>query len=236
MKFTFATFCFGDRYYEQVNRFITDISLQNYKPNLVVLTDNVDKIIKESFVNAVNVADYDGEYLKYENNYYDFDFSVKRFAVRASVDLGYEKVILVDADMRVNSSLFTEEKFLNSFDENTISGPVTYNFEEQINNNSELGRRLLHYENVFGFITDKNKLNIMPEDCIQYLSIEKEKFYKFLDVWDKCIEHKKQDGLRNIPAGNIDEMCFSALYNDIQLGNNSNKSLNIIYAEHDKWY
>jgi len=236
MKFTFATFCFGDRYYEQVNRFITDISLQNYKPNLVVITDNVDKIIKESFVNAVNVADYDGEYLKYENNYYDFDFSVKRFAVRASVDLGYEKVILVDADMRVNSSLFTEEKFLNSFDENTISGPVTYNFEEQINNNSELGRRLLHYENVFGFITDKNKLNIMPEDCIQYLSIEKEKFYKFLDVWDKCIEHKKQDGLRNIPAGNIDEMCFSALYNDIQLGNNSNKSLNIIYAEHDKWY
>ena len=236
MKFTFATFCFGDRYYEQVNRFITDISLQNYKPNLVVLTDNVDKIIKESFVNAVNVANYDGEYLKYENNYYDFDFSVKRFAVRASVDLGYEKVILVDADMRVNSSLFTEEKFLNSFDENTISGPVTYDFEEQINNNSELGRRLLHYENVFGFITNKNKLNIMPEDCIQYLSIEKEKFYKFLDVWDKCIEHKKQDGLRNIPAGNIDEMCFSALYNDIQLGNNSNKSLNIIYAEHDKWY
>ena len=236
MKFTFATFCFGDRYYEQVNRFITDISLQNYKPNLVVITDNVDKIIKESFVNAVNVADYDGEYLKYENNYYDFDFSVKRFAVRASVDLGYEKVILVDADMRVNSSLFTEEKFLNSFDENTISGPVTYDFEEQINNNSELGRRLLHYENVFGFITDKNKLNIMPEDCIQYLSIEKEKFYKFLDVWDKCIEHKKQDGLRNIPAGNIDEMCFSALYNDIELGNNSNKSLNIIYAEHDKWY
>ena len=108
MKFTFATFCFGDRYYEQVNRFITDISLQNYKPNLVVITDNVDKIIKESFVNAVNVADYDGEYLKYENNYYDFDFSVKRFAVRASVDLGYEKVILVDADMRDRKSVVRE--------------------------------------------------------------------------------------------------------------------------------
>jgi hypothetical protein len=142
----------------------------------------------------------------------------------------------VDADMRVNPSLFNEENILNSFIENSVSGPVTYNFLEQIQSNSELGRRLLHYENVFDFVTDKEKLGIMTEDCVQYLDIEKDKFIQFLDTWDKCIEHKKNDGLRNIPAGNIDEMCFSALYNGIELGNNSNKSLNIIYAEHDKWY
>ena len=66
-----------------------------------------------------------------------------------SVNLGFTKVILVDADMRVNPSLFNEEYILNSFIENSISGPVTYNFSEQIQTNSELGRRLLHYENSF---------------------------------------------------------------------------------------
>jgi hypothetical protein len=236
MSFTFATFCFGDRYYEQVNRFIDDILKHEFKSNLVVLTDDCDKITKTDFVKTVDIKDYNPDYLDYKKNYYDFDFSVKRYAVRASVNLGFTKIILVDADMRVNPSLFNEEHILNSFIENSVSGPVTYNFSEQIQSNSELGKRLLHYENVFNFVTDKEKLGIMPEDCVQYLDIDKEKFTMFLDTWDKCIEHKKTDGLRNIPAGNIDEMCFSALYNGIGLGNNSNKSLNIIYAEHDKWY
>jgi hypothetical protein len=236
MSFTFATFCFGERYYRQVNRFIDDISLLPYQPSLVVLTDNEEMITKKDFVKTFNVNEFNSHYLDYQTNYYDFDFSVKRYAVRASVSLGFTKVILVDADMRVNPSLFNEENILNSFIKNSVSGPVTYNFLEQIQSNSELGRRLLHYEGVFDFITDKEKLGIMPEDCIQYLNIEKDKFIQFLDTWDKCIEHKKNDGLRNIPAGNIDEMCFSALYNGIELGNNSNKSLNIIYAEHDKWY
>jgi hypothetical protein len=236
MSFTFATFCFGERYYRQVNRFIDDISLLPYQPSLVVLTDNEGMITKKDFVKTFNVNEFNSHYLDYQTNYYDFDFSVKRYAVRASVNLGFTKVILVDADMRVNPSLFNEGYILNSFTENSVSGPVTYNFLEQIQSNSELGRRLLHYENVFDFVTDKEKLGIMPEDCIQYLDIEKDKFIQFLDTWDKCIEHKKNDGLRNIPAGNIDEMCFSALYNGVELGNNSNKSLNIIYAEHDKWY
>lgn len=236
MSFTFATFCFGERYYQQVNRFIEDINIQDFNPSLVVVTDDCDKITKKDFVKVFNINDFNPSYSTYKKNYYDFDFSVKRYSVRASVNLGFTKVILVDADMRVNPSLFNEEYILNSFIENSISGPVTYNFSEQIQTNSELGRRLLHYENVFGFETDKEKLGIMPEDCIQYIDIEKDKFIKFLDTWDKCIEYKKTDELRNIPAGNIDEMCFSALYNGIELGNNSNKSLNIIFAEHDKWY
>jgi hypothetical protein len=236
MDFTFATFCFGDRYYQQVNRFIDDVSKQKLKPNLVVLTDNTEKIIKYDFVKIINITDYNSDYLNYANNYYDFDFSVKRYVVRASVNLGFNKIILVDADMVINPSLFTEENINNSFIENSISGPVIYKFNYEIKTNSELGKRLLHYESVFGFETDKNKLDVMPEDCIQYIHIEKNKFIKFLDTWDKCIEHKKLDRLRNVPAGNIDEMCFSALYNGIELHNNSNKSLNIVYAKHDKWY
>lgn len=236
-EFSFATFCFGERYYNQANRFINDISNQNFKPNLIVITDKTSQIIQKEFVKIFNIKDYNNEYVNYlPNNYYQFDFSVKRYALRAAIDLGYTKIILTDADIRVNPPLFNEINIENSFKKNSISGPVTYNFSEQINTSSELGKRLLHYEKVFNFKTDKYKLNIMPEDCIQYLSIEKNKFIKFLDTWDKCIEHKKCDNLKNVPAGNIDEMCFAALYNGIELQNNSNESLNIVYAEHDKWY
>jgi hypothetical protein len=182
------------------------------------------------------VGDFNPDYLNYGKTYYDFDFSVKRFSVRAAHSLGYTKIILVDADMRVNYGLFNEENILKSFDHNSVVGPVTYNFSEQVNTNSELGRRLLEYEKKFNFNCDKDTLTFMPEDCVQYIDMDDEKLLSFLNTWDECIEHKNTHPLRNIPAGNIDEMCFSALYNGLTVGNNSHKALNIIYPEHDKWY
>lgn len=236
MKFCFATFCFGERYYEQVNRFIEDISKSDFHASLIVMTDNPEMIKNECFVTTFNIKDFNPEYSNYANNYYDFDFSVKRYSVLAAFKLGFTNVILIDADMRVNYGLFNEENIINSFRPNSILGPVTYNFLEQINTNSELGNRLLEYERHFNISVDKEKLNFMPEDCIQYISIDEDKFSHFLSSWDRCISYKQTKPLRNIPAGNIDEMCFSALINGIEVGNNSDKSLNIIYAQHDKWY
>ncbi len=236
MKFCFATFCFGERYYEQVNRFIEDISKSDFHPSLIVMTDNPEKIKNECFVTTFNIKDFNPKYSDYANNYYDFDFSVKRYSVLAAFKLDFTNVILIDADMRVNYGLFNEENIINSFKPNSILGPVTYNFSEQINTNSELGNRLLEYERHFNISVDKEKLNFMPEDCIQYISIDEDKFSHFLSSWDRCISYKQTKPLRNIPAGNIDEMCFSALINGIEVGNNSDKSLNIIYAQHDKWY
>jgi len=236
MKFCFATFCFGERYYEQVNRFIDDISKSDFHPSLIVMTDNPEMIKNKCFVTTFNIKDFNPEYFNYANNYYDFDFSVKRYSVLAAFKLNFTNVILIDADMRVNYGLFNEENIINSFRPNSILGPVTYNFSEQINTNSELGNRLLEYERHFNISVDKEKLNFMPEDCIQYISINEDKFHHFLSSWDRCINYKKTKPLRNIPAGNIDEMCFSALINGIDVGNNSDKSLNIIYAQHDKWY
>jgi hypothetical protein len=236
MKFCFATFCFGERYYEQVNRFIEDISKSDFHASLIVMTDNPEMIKNECFVTTFNIKDFNPEYSNYANNYYDFDFSVKRYSVLAAFKLGFTNVILIDADMRVNYGLFNEENIINSFKPNSILGPVTYNFSEQINTNSELGNRLLEYERHFNISVDKEKLNFMPEDCIQYISIDEDKFSHFLSSWDRCISYKQTKPLRNIPAGNIDEMCFSASINGIEVGNNSDKSLNIIYAQHDKWY
>jgi hypothetical protein len=236
IDFCFATFCFGDRYYSQTNTLINDLKISELKPNLIVITDNPDKILIEDFVKVFNVSEYSEDYLNYANNYYDFDFSVKRFTVKKSFELGYNKIILVDTDIRVNYGLFTHENISNSFEDNSILGPVTYNFDEQITTNSELGRRLMYYENHFGYEINKNELNFMPEDCIQYLNIDTDKMVNFLNDWDNCIQVKNSHGLRNIPAGNIDEMCFSAIKNGVKVGNNSNKSLNIVFAQHDKWY
>ena len=236
MEFCFATFCFGERYYNQVNRFIEDIEKSDFKPTLVVVTDNPNKILKYDFVKVFNILEFNSDYSDYAKNYYDFDFSVKRYSVRASFNLGYTNIILVDADMRVNYNLFNMDTIYSSFTINSILGPVTYNFTEQIKTNSELGVRFMEYEKYFNINLDKSNLDFMPEDCVQYISLDYEKYKHFLDTWDKCIEYKKNKPLRNIPAGNIDEMCFSALINGISVGNNSSKSLNIVYAEHDKWY
>jgi len=50
------------------------------------------------------------------------------------------------------------------------------------------------------------------------------------------IEIKYENNLLNVPAGNIDEMCFSALINGILLSNNDDKTLNVLTPQHEIWY
>ena len=149
---------------------------------------------------------------------------------------GYENVILTDTDVVPNYSLYSYESIMNTFVENSIGGQVTYNFTEEQRTNSMLGDRYKYYEKIFEIDYDKELLNEMVEDCIQFISIKDNLKYKFIDTWSECISIKKRDGLPNAPAGNIDEMCFSALYNGIKVVNTSSKSLNLLIANHDKWY
>jgi len=235
-KFAIATFCYGERYQKQVNRMISEIDTCDFKPTVVVVTDNVDAILDKPFVKKYDITQFNPEYKTYSDSYYTFDFSVKRYSLLAALNLGFNKIILSDADAVPNKNLFNEEYILNGFTTNTIQGQVTYNFSNEIMTNSELGKRFLSYENHFNVSYDKNNLNFMPEDCIQFIDIESSKFYNFLKVWDDCIKHKKSASLSNTPAGNIDEMCFAALHCGLSVGNNSNKVQNALIAVHDKWY
>jgi hypothetical protein len=235
MSYAIATFCYGERYYAQTNRMIESFKKIQNRPKIFIVTDKPEAIIKEDFVFVSDIKNYDEKYSTYNTNYYDFDFSVKRFSVKFALDNGFTKVILTDTDVIPNEVLFNDKNILETFIPNSVSGQVTYLFEKEIESNSMLGRRFTHYETLFE--VDYNKKDMwMPEDCIQFLDIEKEKFYSFLDTWDKCIEIKYSDKLHNIPAGNIDEMCFSALHNGIELHNNSNKHINLLIPNHDKWY
>jgi len=235
MEYAIATFCYGDRYYAQTNRMIESFKEFEDRPNIFIVTDNPESITKEDYVFVSHIKDYNEKYVTYNTNYYDFDFSVKRFSVKFALDSGFTKVILTDTDVIPNKSLFTKKNVLECFIPNSVAGQVTYLFEKEVETNSMLGRRYLHYENKFD--VQYNKVDMwMPEDCIQFLDIDKDKFYSFLKTWDECIEIKYVDNLYNIPAGNIDEMCFSALHNGVDLKNNSSKHINLLIPNHDKWY
>jgi hypothetical protein len=235
-KFAIATFAYSERYQKQVNRMISEIDSCDLKPTVVVVTDNVDNILDRPFVKKYDISQFNPEYKNYSNSYYTFDFSVKRYSLLAALNLGYTKIILSDADAVPNKPLFTEDYIMKGFVPNSVQGQVTYNFSKEIMTSSELGKRFLSYEKYFNVSYDKNELNFMPEDCIQFLDIEMPKFYNFLRVWDECIKFKNSEKLSNAPAGNIDEMCFAALHCGLSVGNNSGKCMNALTPIHDKWY
>jgi hypothetical protein len=234
-EYAISTFCYGDIYYEQTNRLIESFLEIDDKPNIFVVTDNPDKIRKENWVNINNIKEYNEKYETYNTNYYDFDFSVKRYSVKFALENNYSKIILSDTDVVANNIIFSHNNILKLFLNNSISGQVTYLFDDEINRNSELGKRFQYYEKKFN-VKYSNQNFYMPEDCIQFLDIEKNKFESFLNTWDECIKIKYEEDLRNIPAGNIDEMCFSAFHNGIDLKNNSGQGINLLIPKHNKLY
>jgi hypothetical protein len=234
-EYAIATFSYGERYYSQTNRMIKSFEKLQDKPKIFIVTDKPELISKEDFVSVSHIKEYDEKYVTYNTNYYDFDFSVKRFSVKFALDNGFSKIILTDTDVMPNEKLFTHENILKCFIPNSISGQVTYLFEKEIKTNSMLGKRFIHYEDKFNVQYDKVDM-WMPEDCVQFLDINKEKFYSFLSTWGDCVKIKYSDNLLNIPAGNIDEMCFSARHNGIELRNNSHIHINLLIPHHEKWY
>lgn len=238
MSYAISTFCYGDRYYKQTNRLIESLDVLDFeKPEIFIVTDNPDILLKRDFVKVANISEFNPKYLDYKkDNYYEFDFSVKRFSLLYAFQNGYDNVILTDTDVIPNYQLFTTENIMNTFVEDAIGGQVTYSFEQEQKSNSMLGDRFKFYENYFGVQYDKDLLKEMVEDCIQFISIKGHKKYQFINMWDECIKIKDSAGLPNAPAGNIDEMCFSGLYNGLKIVNTSDKSMNVLVAHHDKWY
>jgi hypothetical protein len=236
MDYAVATFCYGDRYYDQTNNLIKSFDTIEEKPDIFIVTDKPDAIIKADNVKVSDILEYNEKYGFYHKNYYDFDFSVKRFSLLSAFNGGYENVILTDTDVTPNIDLYKTEYVMANFIDNAIAGQVTYNFTEEQKTFSSLGDRFKVYESEFGVEFDKKLLDVMPEDCIQYISINGELRYKFIETWNKCIDIKDQKELPNRPAGNIDEMCFAALYNGLRVANNSDKFINLLTANHDKWY
>ena len=236
MNYAIATFCYGDRYYQQCNRMIESFDCLEIKPHIFIVTDSPESILERDFVSVSHIDNFNTRYSKYSVDYYNFDFSVKMVSLQYAFENGYENVILTDCDVVVNELQYSHDIIINTFIPNSISGPVTYNHTEQFGSNSMLGNRLSFYEDIFDYVIDKSELNQMVEDCIMFINIPKEKQVRFISQWKQCVEVKKNHNLPNIPAGNIDEISFSAHICNIKNRNNSHLSINQLVAKHNKWY
>ena len=69
MNYSIATFCYGERYYQQTNKFIDSLNTLIEKPQLFVVTDDVNAIKKESFVNVKDIREYNEKYFTYQKNF-----------------------------------------------------------------------------------------------------------------------------------------------------------------------
>jgi len=228
--------CYGERYYEQANRMISAFGEISDKPTIFIVTDDANRLKSANFVHTKNIADYDKSYCNYKSDYWNFDFSVRRYSLRFAFEQGFDNTILMDVDVLPNSSNYCHRQIEHCFQDNTISGPVTYNFTEKQNMKHNLGNRLKYYERKFGTNYDKALLNEMPEDCILFFSLNSNTKNKFMETWNECISIKNRDKLPNAPVANIDEICFSAIHCSINLANNSKRSRSLLFPKHDVWY
>ena len=71
MDYAIATFCYGERYYDQTNRMIESFKNFEEKPKIFIVTDKPDSIIKEDFVFVSNIKEYDN-HLNYFFKYTPF--------------------------------------------------------------------------------------------------------------------------------------------------------------------
>lgn len=236
-EYAISTFCYGDRYHKQSNRLIESFDYLEEKPDIFIVTDSPEAIIQRDFVKTKHINDYNPKYSNYlKDNYYAFDFSVKRFSLLFAFESGYDRAILTDTDAVANPPIYNHETMMKTFYDNSITGQVTYNFKDSIDTNNMLGRRFAHYEKKYNVEFDKNLLDEMVEDCIQFVSINNGKKIDFINTWSDLIKIKEEDNLHNVPAGNIDEMCFSGLLHGINNKNSSKESVNTLIAKHEKWY
>jgi hypothetical protein len=73
MEYAIATFCYGERYYNQTNRMIESFDYMEVKPQIFIVTDSVDSILERDFVNVKNISEFNTKYMSYHENYYGFD-------------------------------------------------------------------------------------------------------------------------------------------------------------------
>ena len=229
--FCIATFGFGERYYNQINRLIESSKAFQDIPKIFVLTDKPEKIQTTENVEVVNISLYQDSYQFVENNYYIFDFSVKRWVVKHALLQNYNKIVLVDCDIIFNHS-WNCEMYEKYFVEDSISGQVVYDLNNAFD---PLGKRYEYYKQHFGMDFEPSLVNEVPEDCITLFNFKsKELGLEFIDCWSDCIEVKNEHSLGNAPAGNIDEIAFSACKLGIPM--KYEYTYNLLVADHDKWY
>ena len=63
MSYAIATFCYGERYYDQTNRMIESFKKLQNRPKIFIVTDKPEAITKEDFVFVSDIKNYNEKFL-----------------------------------------------------------------------------------------------------------------------------------------------------------------------------
>lgn len=228
IDFCFSLMSFGDRYYKQSERFISDRDNHCPEIKIIVITDNINFFKKFDNVVAIDVSDYDSKYLTYETNYYKFDNSCRRFLIPASLELGFKKIVFIDNDNHFMSSWDTNS-FNELFKMNVISSPIVYDYYTH----GKLGDKIIFYSKKFNHEINPNEIKNLPEGCINLLCFDTiERGENFFKTWDDCI--KLRDENQKFTNNNLEEIYFSGKVNGMSFENA--KTHPYFIAKHNIWY
>lgn len=227
-EFCFCVLSLGDRYYPQTKRFIEDRNNNCPQIPINILTDNIKYFEGFEKINIFNIGDFGYEYLNYKKNYYGFDFSIIRFLIRKTLELGYLKFVVLDNDNHFVKT-FNLEKFKNLFKINHILSPIVYNFGCQV----DMGKKVLFYSKFFNYNIEESEILKMPEGSVNLYWFDSiDRGLSFVNDFDKCINIRNENKL--FTNDSIQEKFFSGFKNKMMFDNCIIHTF--FQAKHDKWY
>lgn len=229
-NFCIATFCIFEKYRKIARENI--VKYINKADNLtgIVLTDQPSEFNEFKNIVAYNMNEYvDTRILSKQYN--NFDFSIKRFALKKAFELGYKKILLCDCD----SVIRNETKLIETI--NLCNTPNTiYPFSGVYKTDYNRFKRLRKHLDLMEIDLEefRDSVPVISEDLQQlfYLTNIDEFIYNL----NKLENIKLNNNMSKIPKGILQEIALSAFLSDITLSTEYADKLNTIGANHDKWY
>lgn len=228
--FCIATFCIFERYRKSaIQKLIKScpkditIILGTDKPSDFEHFDNVKTFNMNEYVDTNTIS----------NSYYDFDFSIKRYALEEAVKRGFSKVLLCDCDTVIENSESLKTAVSGVTDIDTITGfsGLYKNSPSSIDQS-----RMLEYLRFLNIDCDDfaNVYDTISEDLQQLFFMSKRSYDIFLKNLDRLFEYKRNHTMNESTRGVLVEIALAGYMSGIKPNKLCTGSG--IYADHTKWY
>jgi len=223
-KFSVSVFPIGKRYVDQFNSFFLDHFPWD-DVDIFCLTNLPEKIKRKKNIHIININKYDDRYKgEYQENYWSFDFNLKRHSIKESFDYGYRRNIFFDVDHKI--LIDDKEKISGLFKRGLITG---FSFSQA---KMEEKVRIKRFNETFPVFKKGESVNIL-EDSGVFFDLSLEKFLEFYENWDKLVKTNLYKELTH-PRGVLHEISMAAKMSNIQIEDSGQAQW--FRSVSDKWY
>lgn len=230
-KFGIASFCIFERYRKQA----IENLIQSCPSNIEIVLGTDDPTAFEEFdnVKAFNMNKY-VDTSSISEKYFEFDFSIKRFALKEARLYGFDKILLCDCDTVIKDQAVPLMNAVGPIkDINTITGfsGVYKNDIDRVNRTRTAAYlKTLNYS-VEDYLESQP---IVSEDLQQLFYVDDATFDAFLEHLGQLFEYRKNNKMDESFRGVLTEISIAAYMAGIRTN-----PLNMpsgLTANHDKWY